>query len=290
MNSKHITRLPDEIEAVKIKSKGVAQDLAKARELVLTVGRAFRKIETECIINQLDERTIAQYGKFANRVYRVLGENPRAVSPDEDEAIQTGKSDATPFGLLTPKSTFPATEKLIADVQSALDETPPRYAQPGMATDADIRINMLEQEIASIRAILGEAQSKEKVIKEIRALIERQNRVRREILELQIGLNKELLSKEPAIGAVGQLFLSKGEVKKVKHALRWRQYDKDDLAVKVTSSDPKAIVVPAELKLNFEKNQSDFEYEIRAGNMDGEFTVTLTPEVGDKVEVKVVVK
>ncbi len=60
--------------------------------------------------------------------------------------------------------------------------------------------------------------------------------------------------------------------------------------MKVTVSVPGIITVPSELKLNFEKNQFDFTYELRAGNKDGEVTVTLTPEVGKKVEFKVTVK
>ena len=292
VNSKHITRLPDEIDAVKVKSKGVAQDIAKARELVLNVGRAFRKIETECIINQLDDRTIAQYGKFANRIERVLGENPRAVSPDEDELLLTGKSGATPFGMLTPKATFPATEKLIATVQAALDLTPGRYAEPGQATDTDIHINLLEQEIVSIRAVLGEAQSKERLIKEARALIERQKRVRLEIVQMQRAIEEDL--DKPAIGSVGEVFLTKGETKKITQSLAWRLYkgppgNEDTLVVKLAASDA-SIVVPAELKLDFEKNNLNFSYEIRAGNKEGTYAVTVTPAAGKPVEVKVTVK
>ena len=139
-------------------------------------------------MNQLDDRTIAQYGKFANRIDRVLGENPTVVSPDEDNDVQTGKSDAMPFGLLTPMATFPDTEKDLATVQNALDEG--RYAEPGQATEADIKINNLEREVALIRAILGEAQSKDKVIKLARAILEAQERVGREIVATQKDLRR----------------------------------------------------------------------------------------------------
>lgn len=290
VNSKHNTRLPDEIVAVKTMSIRVSQAVAKARELVLNVGRAFRKIEKECVVNQLDDRTIAQYGKFANRIDRVLGENPEIISPDEYDAIQAGRSDATPFGSLTPRSTFPNTEKLIASVQDALEQG--RYAEPGMATDADIRINLLEQEVRSIREILGEAQSKEKLIKEARALIERQRRVRQEIVQLQRAMEEEL--DKPSIGEVGEVALSKGESKTIKHSLAWRLYkgppgNEDTLVVKLAASDP-SIVVPAELKLDFEKNNESFTYAIRAGNKEGSYTVIVTPAVGKPVEVKVTVK
>src|SRR5262249_55232849 len=80
------------------------------------------------------------------------------------------------------------------------------------------------------------------------------------------------------------------ETKKIKHTIDWRQYKEDDLVVSVTSSNPTAVIVPGELKLNFEKNAVDFSYDLRAGTTDGDFTVTVQPKVGKKVEVKVTVK
>ena len=40
----------------------------------------------------------------------------------------------------------------------------------------------------------------------------------------------------------------------------------------------RAVIVPPELKLTFEKNDLNFEYEIRAGTTEGEYTVTLLGE------------
>jgi len=287
VNSKHLTRLPDEVEAVKVKSKGVALDVAKAKELLLNVGRAFQRIQQETVINQLDDRTIAFYGKFANRIDRVLGETPQVISPDEDEQIQNGKSETLPFGLLTPKSTFPAVEKSMASVEDLLEKG--QYADPDQASEADLRITMLEQEVSLIRAILGEAQSKERLLKTVRDLIEKQEQVQREIKIWQRIIEGEFLVETPAIGRIGDLFLAKGESRKVKHTLNWRNYKKDDLVVKVAVSDP-SVVVPNELKLSYENNSFDFSYEIRAGTKEGDFKITLTPEVGDKVEMKVTVK
>jgi hypothetical protein len=86
------------------------------------------------------------------------------------------------------------------------------------------------------------------------------------------------------------VFLTPGETKKLRLDIIWGQYDKDDLLVTATSSDPAAVVVPPTLKLNFEKQQVEFELELRAGTKKGTFTVTLIPEVGDKVVVKVTVQ
>ena len=75
----------------------------------------------------------------------------------------------------------------------------------------------------------------------------------------------------------------------VRHTISWHQYAEDDLEVKVTASDP-SLTVPAKLTLDFEKHQFRFEYEVKAGQKTGEFTVTLAPAVGAPVAVKVTVK
>jgi hypothetical protein len=293
VNSLHLTRVPDNLDAAKVRSKDAGQDVAKARETVQFVAREFHKIERECIYNQLDDKTIAQYGRFANRLDRVLGESPLVVSVEEDERIQRGKSELRPFGELTPQETFPRCEGLLAKGQAALDEN--RYADGGTVTEADLAINNLEREVMDIRRELGEAQSKEGLKKALIALMERQKRVRKEIEDWERDYVAQLRSTDPAIGAVGNVFLAKGETKKIRHTIDWRQYRgpegmEDILVVKLASSNATAVIVPAELKLDFNKHDVSFEYEIRAGTTEGEYTVTLTPAAGKKVEVKVTVK
>ena len=280
VSSKHITLIPDEIDAcasgrrMPAKTSPRRADCSKRRPR-LPENRA------RCVINQLDEKTIVQYGRFANRLDRVLGENPQTVSPEEEERLREGK--------LNPQKTFPETEKLIATAQNMLEEG--RYADPpALVTEADLAINALEREVADIRKELGESQSNERLKKLVASIIESQLRVRADIKKWERELVEILVSDEPLIGSIGAVFLAKGETKKIKHSLNWRQYKKDDLTVKVTVSEAGVVTVPGELKLEFEKNQFDFTYELRAGNKDGEVTVTLTPEVGKKVEFKVTVK
>ncbi len=277
----------DEVDAVKVRSKGASQEVTKARDIVQAVGREFRRIERECVVNQIDEKTIVQYGKFANRIDRILGENPSVVSTDEYDQLQTGRTDVSPFGILSPKGTFPQTEKLLALAQQPLEEG--RWADLVTVTDAEIALNGLERELSDIRKLLGEAQSKERLRKLLASLIESQQRVTVELKGWQRQLEGEIEKKEPALTVPGPVFLAKGETKKIKLGIRWLQFEKDDLKLKVVSSDP-SIVVPAELSLNFEKNQLDYELELRAGNKEGEFIVTVTPEVGKPIELKVTVK
>jgi hypothetical protein len=97
------------------------------------------------------------------------------------------------------------------------------------------------------------------------------------------------VSREPQIGAVPAVTLDRGGRAVVRHTIAWHQYAEDELEVKVTASDP-SLTVPATLKLDFDKHQLRFEYEVKAGQKTGEFTVTLTPAAGKAMMVKVVVK
>jgi hypothetical protein len=88
----------------------------------------------------------------------------------------------------------------------------------------------------------------------------------------------------------GPVVLKKGGSATGTHNIVWGAgYVKDTVDVKVTASDP-SIAVPRVLNLDFEKHQFKFGYEIKAGDKAGKFTVTLKPEVGEAVEVVVVVE
>lgn len=280
VRSVHESQRLDELDPARVRAKDCALDLNKARELVQQVAREFRRIERECIVNQLEERTIIHYGTFTNRLERVLGENPLTVSPEEDEQWRSGR--------LVPEQTFPEVETLQQRVLTSLEEG--RLAEPLLVTQADSALQALSRELSKIRSLLGETQSKDRLIRELTALIERRERIRQELIRWRAELEADRFAKEPAIGPVGPVFLAKGESKRLKHTIRWRQYEEDELPIQLTVSQPQALQVPAQLKLNFETHQNEFDYEVRAGNLEGEFTITLTPKSGQPVTVKVTVK
>lgn len=95
--------------------------------------------------------------------------------------------------------------------------------------------------------------------------------------------------REPTIGAVAAITISKGGYATVEHTISWAQYPHDKLDVRMVASDA-SIVVPDTLALDFEKHQFRFTYEIRARDQAGEYTVTLLPQAGKAVTVKVIVK
>lgn len=280
VRSVHDGQRLDERDPARVRAKDVGADLNKARELVQQVAREFRRIERECIVNQLDERTVWHYGTFTNRLDRVLGDNPLTVTPAEDAELRSGR--------LVPEQTFPAVEALHQKVLALLDEG--QLAPLPLVAQADDALQALYRELSKIRATLGEAQSKDRLIRELTALIERRERIRLELIKWRTELEADRFAKEPALGTLGPVFLAKGESKRLKHTIRWRQYEEDELTVQLSVSNPAALQVPPQLKLNFETHQNDFEYEVRAGNVEGDFTITLTPKVGQPVTVKVTIK
>jgi hypothetical protein len=270
----------EEIDAVKVRTKDALQDVTKAKEIVQSIHREFRRIEKECIYNQLDEKNIIDTGLLANQIERVLGESPLPLTKNEDEQIQSG-SFAT-------KPTFPTAEKLFSLLQNTLDEN--RWADSTVVSNTEIILAKLEAELREIREKAGERETYEKLKLQVNVLKEKQLRVKLDLMKLKVYEDGRLIKTTPDISPVGQVSLVKGETKKIKHNIRWLQYNEDSLLVKLSSSDPSGLIVPDELKLDFEKNDLSFEYDIRAGNKPGDYTITLTPAMGDKVQVKVTVK
>jgi hypothetical protein len=265
---------------VKVRATDALQDVAKARDRVLGVLRDYRRIYRECQINRVSTPATSGYGRLGNRFERVLGDNPAPV--DEEEARDVGS------GVLRPLSTFARVEKLMGDVLGTLSEG--RWADPATASDAEIELNKLFAELEKLRGLLGDRLELEKLRTELTNIIERQEQLERALDKKQRAAEDRLKLPHPTIDPAGPVFLAKGESKRVRHTITWNQSKSDDLTVKVTASDPAGVIVPAELKLNFDDNSLDFQYEIRAGQKEGDFVITLTPQAGDPVKVQVAVK
>jgi hypothetical protein len=279
--------MPDRIEDARVKVQDVVQDVGKARDITLSLVREYRRIHRECVVNDVTEVTRDRFGKFANRIDRVCGENPPVVTKEEEGQLKAG--------LLQPKIAFPEVERRLDIVLSALNAN--TWSDAGTIGQAEIGLLELEQVLKAIRQELGELQSKEKLKRQLEELIKRQEEVGIELKKWDIEIQKRLSSKVPEIGTVGPIFLTKGETKRIKHKIEWLQFPKDELLVKlaVLDKDKKPVPadvlgVPAELKLNFETHQLTFEYDVKAGAKEGEYMLTVTPEAGDPVAVIVTVK
>ncbi len=269
------------LDAIKVRSLDALQDVEKARDIVQGVVREYRRLARECEINRLNAAALNHYRGFADNLDALLREDP-----------------GVPIA-------FPKTQGLLNGVQAGLnamsdalgerlrnlgDRTPLPTAVPSVVvSDAEMSLHTLSRELQRLRDMLGEGQRPEKLRKALLRIKEEQGRIRQQIVAWRDDLDKRARSTEPTFGAVGVVSLTKGETKKVQHTIAWNQYKEDEIVVKVTASDP-SVKVPAELKLDFERNQFRFEYEIKAGDKAGDFTVTLTPAVGAPIQVQVSVK
>jgi hypothetical protein len=257
------------------------QNVERARDTVSGVVREFRRIERECEINRLNDAARAEPKKFADALEALLREGAEG----QVGFPRTQGQMTRVHGGLTAMSAA-----MTDRVKDPGDRTPLPDAVPAaLVAEAENSLTELDKELRRIRDQLGEAQSKEKLKKELIQIKEQQARIRREIQGMQEYWVSVINSPDPLLGPIGAVSLGKGESKKLEHKIEWRQYKEDDLIVKVTTSDPSITVTP-ELKLNFETNTFRFTHEIKAGGKEGTFKVTLTPAVGKPVEVQVIVK
>ncbi|MCE9568127.1 MAG: hypothetical protein K8U57_39495 [Planctomycetes bacterium] len=273
VRSKVDRQLPDELEAAKIKAKDAWQDVQKSRDNAQLVAREFRRLERECVYNVMGDKVTAFQGEIANRLERALGENPTPVSELEEKSL------AERF----PRSTFPKVDELMGRGQTEFDQG--RWIDPATSANTASELFKLHEEIVRIRGVIGEDIGLDGLRNALRNLRDEQAKINKQIEEYIRDAEGKLLKKTPLLGSAGPFFMAKGETKKVRQSIAWRQYQGDTVKVKVVASDP-SIMVPAELTLDFEKNDLNFEYEVKTGTKEGDFTITLTPIVGPEVPDK----
>lgn len=246
--------------------KGTGADIRSSRSHAMTVARAYQRLYRECLINRINSEATEWYANFSARLDR----------------IQSDQAAALPAG------TYPDAEKQLGVVLALLAKE--NWADPAAVAAADTALVRLENELRAIRNMLGEELDFVQLKQQARSIKETQERLDRQASDWSKRIEVENLKPEPDIQKIAPLFVVKGETRKVRHTLNWRQYLKDDLNVKVEVSDKEALTVVPVLKLNFNDNLTDFTYEIRVGQKPGDYTITLTPEVGKPVVVNVNVK
>lgn len=259
---------PEQVDSVKVRSQDAYGDVEKSRDIVQSVGREYRRLTRECEVNQLNEAALKRYRDYTALLESILSESPEVAI------------------------TFPKTQGLMAGIQNTLNAG--RWAPVSAVGDAENSLYNLERRLKEIRDMGIESRSIDKLRKDLVALKERQQRIEAEILEMKVRWEKDLLDPSPKIGDVGVVSLSKGEAKKVQHTIDWRKYEgpkgkEDELPIKITSSDP-SVVVPGDMTLVFDRHQFRFEYEVKAGAKEGNYTVTVTPAAGKPVTVSITVK
>ena len=252
-----------EVDAVKVRHLDALQDLDKARDIVQTVSREFRRIARECQVNRVIDITTKNYLGYCTDLEDILSDDPvKAV-------------------------TFPKTQGMMNAVQNTLNGG--KWAPRADVSDAQRTLYALAANLQIVRDKIGKTGTIEILKQNVKLLRDKQRLVDAVIKKLQEDFEADEKAPTVKVAPADPVALKKGETKKVQHTINWRQYKEDEVVVKLVASDP-SLVVPAGLTLTFEKNQFRFEYEVKAGMKEGNYTITLTPGAGKPVEVSVTVK
>lgn len=253
------TTVPDnEIVNLAVRGIDIGQDVAKGRDVTSGVLVDYRRILTECEVNRMQPATIDRYRNIiVNPLNSIL----------ED-------------GL---RGSFRNAEMALGALQAPLNESRKPDAATMAAANGSIR--ELVERLQEIRNACGESLNIAKLRDKIQAILKRQQDVKLMLDQVAKDIREALF--RPDVRPAGPVALGKGETRKVKHAIDWKLYDKDDLVIRFQASDssvkvPEAVTIPAD--------QLDFEYEITAGQKAGDFTVTVIPAAGKAVVVRVTVK
>ncbi|MBN9118238.1 MAG: hypothetical protein J0I06_03600 [Planctomycetes bacterium] len=283
------------------------ENIETARDLLKSARRKYEFVRTACRGKLDADRTLAVRVRLADceadvekartalrravvhlrilaLAYAIAGHDfPAEVLTTESDKLQRLVGDKAPTG-----SPFTSALSALSGVRVWLAKPtlPPNVIEAG----TDLLETLVEQ-AAGLSRGLDWGATKEQLRKSLLHIKECQLRVRREICELRDSSRPEPWRDraKPALEIRSEVVLGKGDRVTLRHRIEWRQYEADELEVTVTASDP-SLTVPATLKLDFEKHQFRFEYEVKAGESAGEFTVTLTPAVGKPVTVQVTVK
>lgn len=282
---------PHLIGATRMKAIEIGNDVNRSRTEVQGVLLDCRRLYRECQINRVSEKTTARYGRLANRIDRVLGVNPTAINDEEKEELAEGR--------LRPKGTFELTSPAVAKVVNELVPNDKgqtgKWADPKLIDAAETELVNLEQELLSIRSELGDVIQLNNNVRRWKLLLaNRKLAVSEELLKLKVAIEGDLTSPNPRLQPVGQVLLAKGQSKTVKQKVAWRQYAKPDLTIALSSSDPDGVTVTGQVKLKLPDDpeilESEFEFEVKAGQKLGDFIVTLKPSAGDPVQIMVKVQ
>jgi hypothetical protein len=122
---------------------------------------------------------------------------------------------------------------------------------------------------------------------DLRAIIERQRRIRDEVQRRQSdgypdgGYGTEPPFLDPVIGEVPTLVLKRGQRVTVSQKVLWNRYAEDDLLLWFRASDT-SLGVPDKLELNFERHQFRFSYDVEAGTRPGSSPSHSPPRRGSR--------
>lgn len=249
------TASPDLLLAMAVRGQDIAQDLTKSLDQTAGTLTEYKRLYRECEVNRINESVLNRYRE-------------KVIGPLDD----------------VMNKAFPKSVESHAQVAAALAET--RKPDPAqIETDrADLAVLILQMQ--TIRDGIGELLNLQKLRDEMTNIINRQRQIRRFLQAIMEYERTKLFI--PEIRPAEVTLAKKGKAK-VKHTIDWKVFDKDSLTIRLSAPAGSGLKVPDSLDVK-NADRDDFEYEVEAGDVAGEFAVTLTPAVGLPVKLKVTVK
>jgi hypothetical protein len=243
----------DLLLAMAVRGQDIGQDIGKSQDQTAGTLTEYKRLYRECEVNRVNESVLKRHQT------KVIG----------------------PLDEIMNKS-FPKTVESHTQVATALTEgRKPEQAQ--IDTDRADLATLIFQ-LQTIRDAVGELLSLQKARDQLTAVINAQRRIGRflEALAREAVLKAYLPTVPPA-----EITLAKKAKGTVKHKIDWGAFT-DNLPVTLTAPAAGGLKLPTAVTVGNDKD--DLEYEVEAGDVAGEFVVTVTPAVGKPTQLKVIVK
>jgi hypothetical protein len=245
---------PDVLVSAAVRAQDIAQDIAKSREITAGVQSEYNRLLKEATFNRLRPEEL-------NKYVGIISE----------------------LGAILDKS-FVEAEQAHSQVQLALGEN--RKPDDALIAADRVALTNLIAAIDRLRQKLVENENINNLRNQISQMITRQRAIGDSLKRIKKYLIDQLY--QPELLALPTIELNKGETKTIKQGINWRLYTAGPLTVKLEGPAEAALKVPASVKVS--DDREDFDYTLTAGQMPGEYRITLTPSVGMPIVVTVKVK
>jgi len=246
---------PEILVSASVRTLDVLQDLGKARDATQSVVTEYIRLRREAEFNRCNRAVIDKWNDV------ILTPLPRIL---ENE--------------------FPAAEQTLTAVQSSLASG---VRPDDISLDnARTALTVLIAELRKVREKQGDVVNINKLRDDLRKIIEDQQQVSTALERIKKGIISSLFNPKLLPGPA--LVLAKGEKRTITQQINWNAYVEGSLTIKLQAQPGSDLQLPAQVIA--QDDRDDFSFELTAGQKAGEFTITLTPAVGEPLLLKVTVK
>lgn len=245
---------PESYQTDQARSIEFVETIVRARDLTAEVNTDYTRILREYQANAVSRKLT---NDLESKVIRPLGKILEVDFPD-----------------------FEKTYNAFHDNLMAARNPPPAISEP-----VPSKLTSLIGKIQAIRNSIGQGIDQARLINDLENLIKNQEGIKEYTLALKTvkeGQDKSIIIQAPATAVT----LQPGSTANVQLSYTVGGLYLGNFKVKVAKEGD--LTVPAELL--FEESKTKIDLPIKAGDMKGEFTITLTPDIGPARFIKVIVK